>query len=103
MIRIEITCGHCGQTTIVDGSHAIIRPVPLEDPLAPARDPRLAISIAELGLSCRAYNALANQNIDTVGDLLKCTRAGLLRLRNLGKVSLAEIDRKMAKLGLKES
>lgn len=42
-------------------------------------------------LSVRAYNALKNNGIRTVGQLLEKSDAELLRFRNFGRVSLAEV------------
>ena len=51
-----------------------------------------ALSIAELGLSARPYNALMANHILTLGTLLRTTRARLLQLDNLGTGSVTEIE-----------
>lgn len=61
----------------------------------------LALALVEgLELSCRAYNALKNGNIDTIGDLVQMTRTDLLRLKYLGRISLREIESALDNLGL---
>jgi len=56
--------------------------------------------IDELDLSVRASNALRNENIIVIGDLVKRTKQELLSIPNLGRVSLAEVEPVLAKLKL---
>ena len=56
--------------------------------------------VEDLELSCRAYNALKNANINTIGDLVQMTRADILRLKYLGRISLGEIESALDNLGL---
>ena len=60
----------------------------------------LAKSIGELDLSVRASNCLESAKITTVGDLVTCSEAELLRVRSFGRTSLREVKRKLADLGL---
>ena len=60
----------------------------------------LAKSIGELDLSVRASNCLESAKIATVGDLVTCSEAELLRVRSFGRTSLREVKRKLADLGL---
>lgn len=57
-------------------------------------------TIEELELSVRSYNCLKRANIHTVGDLTKRTEEDMLKVRNLGRKSLEEVQNKLAELGL---
>jgi predicted DNA-binding transcriptional regulator AlpA len=54
----------------------------------------------ELDLSVRASNALRNENIIVVGDLVERTQKDLLKIPNFGRVSLGEVESALAKLHL---
>lgn len=54
----------------------------------------------DLELSVRPANCLKNENIRTIGELLKYSPAMLLRVPNFGKVSLREIQQLLGDLGL---
>lgn len=56
--------------------------------------------VRELELSIRSENCLLRGGINTIGDLANRSRESLLNIRNLGKISLREIEEKMAKYGL---
>jgi len=68
--------------------------------IAPELAEKLAMSIEELDLSVRARNCLEAVHLKTVGDLVTKTGAELLKVRNFGKTSLAEVEGKLAELGL---
>ena len=55
--------------------------------------------IHELELSIRSENCLLRGGIQTVGDLLQRSRDDLLKIRNLGKISLKEIEARLQTLG----
>ena len=57
--------------------------------------------IHELELSIRSENCLLRGGIQTVGDLLQKSRDELLKIRNLGKISLTEIEERLTTLGYK--
>ncbi|MDR1621306.1 MAG: DNA-directed RNA polymerase subunit alpha [Synergistaceae bacterium] len=80
------------------------RPSTLPDPLV-IKDPNktefLARPVRDLELSIRSENCLLRGGIHTIGDLLQKSRDDLLKIRNLGKISLKEIGDKLDKLGLK--
>ena len=57
-------------------------------------------SIDELDLSVRSRHCLDSENIRTVGELVQRTEAELLKVRNFGKTSLTEIQKKLAAMGL---
>ena len=53
------------------------------------------IPIEELDLSVRPYNCLKKENINTLGELLKYTRAQLQKIRNFGRKSGDEVSLKL--------
>ena len=55
--------------------------------------------IHDLELSIRSENCLLRGGIQTIGDLLSKSRDDLLKIRNLGKISLTEIEERLTKLG----
>jgi DNA-directed RNA polymerase subunit alpha len=61
---------------------------------------KLSMSIDDLDLSVRSRNCLEAVHMRTVGDLVTKTGAELLKVRNFGKTSLAEVESKLAELGL---
>lgn len=60
----------------------------------------LEMSIDELDLSVRSYNCLKRAGINTIGELVEKTPEDMMRVRNLGKKSLEEVEEKLAALGL---
>ena len=52
----------------------------------------LMMPIRDIDFSTRTWNALVTAEIETIGDLVKCRRDDLLKYRNFGKKSLAEIE-----------
>jgi len=56
--------------------------------------------LVDLDLSVRALNCLKAAEVDTLGDLVQYNRNDLLKFRNFGKKSLAEIDHLMNIKGL---
>ncbi|MFA7621095.1 MAG: DNA-directed RNA polymerase subunit alpha [Aminobacteriaceae bacterium] len=54
--------------------------------------------VKDLELSMRSENCLLRGGIHTVGELMAKTREELLKIRNLGKISLKEIEEKKEKL-----
>ncbi len=56
--------------------------------------------IGDLELSIRARKALQRLNLQTIGDLARCTEAELLGCKNFGQMSLTEIKQKLKERGL---
>jgi len=52
----------------------------------------LKTSVAELDLSVRAYNCLKSANIKTLGELVSLEVSDMMKFRNFGKKSLAELE-----------
>lgn len=60
----------------------------------------LEMTVEELDLSVRSYNCLKRAGINTVDELTQKTEEDLMKVRNLGKKSLEEVQKKLAELGL---
>ncbi|NLT97357.1 MAG: DNA-directed RNA polymerase subunit alpha, partial [Christensenellaceae bacterium] len=60
----------------------------------------LDITIEELDLSVRSYNCLKRAGINTVAELIKRNEEEMMKVRNLGRKSLEEVEQKLAALGL---
>jgi DNA-directed RNA polymerase subunit alpha len=58
------------------------------------------MTIEELDLSVRSYNCLKRAGINTVEELNQKTEDDMMKVRNLGKKSLEEVQHKLAELGL---
>ncbi|MGX7092152.1 DNA-directed RNA polymerase subunit alpha [Hutsoniella sourekii] len=60
----------------------------------------LVMTIEELDLSVRSYNCLKRAGINTVQELTNRTEAEMMKVRNLGRKSLAEVKNKLDELEL---
>lgn len=60
----------------------------------------LEMTIEELDLSVRSYNCLKRAGINTVQELTERTMDDMMKVRNLGKKSLEEVEQKLDALGL---
>ncbi|MBG9981560.1 DNA-directed RNA polymerase subunit alpha [Aerococcaceae bacterium DSM 111020] len=60
----------------------------------------LVMTIEELDLSVRSYNCLKRAGINTIQELTDKTEAEMMKVRNLGRKSLAEVKGKLSDLGL---
>jgi DNA-directed RNA polymerase subunit alpha len=60
----------------------------------------LEMTIEELDLSVRSYNCLKRAGINTVQELIQKTEEEMMKVRNLGKKSLEEVQQKLAALSL---
>jgi DNA-directed RNA polymerase subunit alpha len=63
------------------------------------RERILDMTIEELDLSVRSYNCLKRAGINTVGELVRKTEEEMMKVRNLGKKSLEEVEHKLTELG----
>jgi len=64
------------------------------------REKTLEMPIEELDLSVRSYNCLKRAGINYVHELTQKTENEMVKVRNLGKKSLEEVQQKLAQLGL---
>ena len=60
----------------------------------------LEMSIEEMDLSVRSFNCLKRANINTVEDLISRSGEDMIKVRNLGRKSLEEVQNKLAMMGL---
>lgn len=60
----------------------------------------LKLTIEELDLSVRSFNCLKRANINTVRDLISRSPEEMMKVRNMGKKSLDEVQNKLAMMGL---
>lgn len=60
----------------------------------------LEMTIEELDLSVRSYNCLKRAGINTVQELTTKTEEDMMKVRNLGRKSLEEVQFKLNELGL---
>ena len=80
----------------------------IETPEEKEKDERekiLEMPIEELDLSVRSYNCLKRAGINTIFELTQKTAEDMLKVRNLGKKSLEEVENKLSSfnLSLKQS
>ncbi|MFD2617405.1 DNA-directed RNA polymerase subunit alpha [Terrilactibacillus laevilacticus] len=60
----------------------------------------LEMTIEELDLSVRSYNCLKRAGINTVQELAQKSEEDMMKVRNLGRKSLEEVQEKLEELGL---
>ena len=60
----------------------------------------LELTIEELDLSVRSFNCLKRANINTVADLIARTEEDMMKVRNMGRKSLEEVQNKLAMMDL---
>ncbi|MGL5614858.1 MAG: DNA-directed RNA polymerase subunit alpha [Sarcina sp.] len=64
------------------------------------KEKALEMTIEELDLSVRSYNCLKRAGINTVQELAAKSMDDMMKVRNLGKKSLEEVEKKLIELGL---
>ena len=77
------------------GSESTITPRP-----EPKGNKLLELTIEELDLSVRSFNCLKRANINNVEDLISRTGEDMMKVRNMGRKSLEEVQNKLAMMGL---
>jgi DNA-directed RNA polymerase subunit alpha len=60
----------------------------------------LEMTVEEMDLSVRSYNCLKRAGINTVEELIRKSEEEMMKVRNLGKKSLEEVQNKLRELGL---
>ena len=71
-----------------------------EDKSADDKSKLLETPIEELDLSVRSYNCLKRAGINSVAELVERNEEEMMKVRNLGRKSLEEVQQKLAGLGL---
>ncbi|MBQ3286799.1 MAG: DNA-directed RNA polymerase subunit alpha [Firmicutes bacterium] len=74
--------------------------VTLVDKKDETKEKLLEMTIEEMDLSVRSYNCLKRAGIHTVQELTNRTEEEMMKVRNLGRKSLEEVQAKLAELGL---
>ena len=74
--------------------------VDYNEPENDTKEKVLEMSIEELDLSVRAFNCLKRAGINTVNELVQRNQEDMMKVRNLGKKSLEEVEQKLVALGL---
>ena len=74
--------------------------VDYNEPEDNSKEKVLEMTIEELDLSVRAFNCLKRAGINTVAELVQRNQEDMMKVRNLGKKSLEEVEQKLIGLGL---
>ena len=77
-----------------------VMPVSMVQPEDDKKDKVLEMTIEELDLSVRAYNCLKRAGINSVAELVQKNQDDMMKVRNLGRKSLEEVEQKLNALGL---
>ena len=94
----KVLCDHF--TLFTDLSDTIAGRSVVVEKVETQRDKVLEMTIEELDLSVRSFNCLKRANINTVEDLISKTQEEMIKVRNLGRKSLEEVEHKLAMMGL---
>ena len=78
----------------------IVLPVSMVQPEDNTKEKVLEMTIEELELSVRAYNCLKRAGINSVAELVQRNQEDMMKVRNLGRKSLEEVEQKLQELGL---
>lgn len=77
-----------------------VLPVSMTQPEDDKKEKVLEMTIEELELSVRAYNCLKRAGINSVAELVQRNQEDMMKVRNLGRKSLEEVEQKLQDLGL---
>ena len=94
----KILCDHF--TLFTDLSDTIGSNSTVVEKVEKEPDTMLKMTIEELDLSVRSFNCLKRANINTVEDLVNKTEEEMIKVRNLGRKSLEEVEHKLTMMGL---
>ena len=94
----KILCDHL--TLFTDLSQAVSSKSIVVEKDAPKKSSVLELTIEELDLSVRSFNCLKRANINNVEDLISKTGEEMMKVRNMGRKSLEEVQNKLAMMGL---
>ncbi len=96
----------CAATILTEHLAAFVRltdqvmPVSMIQPEEDNKGKVLEMTIEELELSVRAYNCLKRAGINSVAELVQRNQEDMMKVRNLGRKSLEEVEQKLQELGL---
>ena len=94
----KILCDHF--TLFTDLSENVANSSTVVEKVEKEPDTVLKMTIEELDLSVRSFNCLKRANINTVEDLVSKTQDEMIKVRNLGRKSLEEVEHKLTMMGL---
>ena len=77
-----------------------VMPIAFTDQEDEKKEKVLEMTIEELDLSVRAYNCLKRAGINTVAELVQRNQEDMMKVRNLGRKSLEEVEQKLEALNL---
>ncbi len=87
-------------TLFTDLSEAVTNKTTVVEKAESHRDKVLEMTIEELDLSVRSFNCLKRANINNVEDLISRTGEDMMKVRNMGRKSLEEVQNKLSMMGL---
>ncbi len=87
-------------TLFTDLSEAVTSKTTVVEKAESRRDKVLEMTIEELDLSVRSFNCLKRANINNVEDLISRTGEDMMKVRNMGRKSLEEVQNKLSLMGL---
>ena len=87
-------------TLFVNLTENVVPGIDFNEPEDDKKETVLEMTIEELDLSVRAYNCLKRAGINTVAELVQRNQEDMMKVRNLGKKSLEEVEQKLIALGL---
>lgn len=96
-VAAKILSGHL---TLFTNLTEHVMPIDFSEPEDDKKEKVLEMTIEELDLSVRAYNCLKRAGINSVAELVQKNQEDMMKVRNLGKKSLEEVEQKLAALGL---
>lgn len=86
---------------VISGLNEIIKDQEyMKEPVEKVTNKKLEKPIEDLDLSVRSYNCLKRASIHTIGELTQKTVNEMIRIRNLGRKSLKEVEDKLKEFGL---
>ena len=88
------------QLSLFTGLNDQTLPTSSVEPEDDKKDKVMEMTIEDLDLSVRAYNCLKRAGINTVAELVQRNQEDMMKVRNLGKKSLEEVEQKLQALGL---
>ena len=77
-----------------------VMPISFTDQEDDKKEKVMEMTIEELDLSVRAYNCLKRAGINTVAELVQRNQEDMMKVRNLGRKSLEEVEQKLEALNL---
>lgn len=87
-------------TLFTDLSETVAQKSTVVEKDVPNKNKVLELTIEELDLSVRSFNCLKRANINIVEDLISKSGDDMMKVRNMGRKSLEEVQNKLAMMGL---